>query len=54
MVKYIKDCTQVPPTQPDPSHHTLLTLLSLQTFGKAKLVLKDNKFFVESQFPEVS
>lgn len=23
------------------------------TFGKAKLVLKDNKFFVESQFPEV-
>ena len=26
---------------------------STYTFGKAKLVLKDNKFFVESKYPEV-
>lgn len=26
---------------------------STYTFGKAKLVLKDNKFYIESQFPEV-
>jgi DNA excision repair protein ERCC-3 len=24
-----------------------------QTFGKAKLVLKDNKYFIESKFPDV-